>query len=214
MPLGVTEKPDVLDDEDLTTWTPDGRFDVEDALVGELDLAELKAPGARVLRSRFAKTRLQARGCGRSASSTSSSADADLSNADLGGGELNRVRFERCRMTGFKATEAKLQDVAFVRCKLDLASLRGAKLRNVTFEDCVLDDADITAAEIRETRFDGCTLRRVLIDGARMRSVDLRGSDIEPDGDVTALRGATIDPVQLVALGPLLARGLGIDVRD
>ena len=47
-----------------------------------------------------------------------------------------------------------------------------------------------------------------------MRSVDLRGSDIEPDGDVTALRGATIDPVQLVALGPLLARGLGIDVRD
>ena len=60
MPLGVTERPDVLDDEDLSTWTPDGRFDVEDALVGELDLADLKAPGARVLRSRFTKTRLAA----------------------------------------------------------------------------------------------------------------------------------------------------------
>lgn len=209
------EKPDVLDDEDLTPWTPDGtKFDVEDVLVHEGDLGDLKAPGARVLRSRFTQTRLAGSRLRSIRLADVHVADGDLSNADVGGGQLTRVRFERCRMTGFKAAEATLEDVAFVRCKLDLASLRGAKLRRVSFEDCVLDDADLSSAEIREARFVACTLRRVVLDHARLRAVDLRGSDVEPDGDVTALRGATIDPVQLVALGPLLARGLGIDVRD
>lgn len=212
--MGASEKPDVSGDEDLGAWTPDGRFDVEDALVGEVDLGELKAAGARVLRSRFEKTRLAGARLRSLRAADVIVADADWSNADLGGAQLARVRFERCRMTGFKAAEAKLEDVAFVRCKLDLASFRGAQLRHVTFEDCVLDDADLTSAQLRETRVAASSLRRVLIDDARLRAVDLRGSDVEPDGDVTALRGATIDPIQLVALGPLLARGLGIDVRD
>jgi uncharacterized protein YjbI with pentapeptide repeats len=209
----LPEKPDVLD-EDLTPWTPDGRLDVEDALVGDHDLAELKAPGARVLRSRFDRTRLAGARLRSIRLVDALLADADLSNADLGGGHLARVRFERCRMTGFKAAEARLEDVAFVGCKLDLASLRGATLRRVVFQDCVLDDADLTGAQLRDCRFAGSQLRHVLIDHVRLRAVDLRGSDVEPDGDVTALRGATIAPVQLVALGPLLASGLGIDVRD
>ena len=36
---------------------------------------------------------------------------------------------------------------------------------------------------------------------------------LEPDGDPAALRGAIIDSLQLVELGPLLAAGLGITVR-
>ena len=108
------------------------------------------------------------------------------------------------------AVLAHLEDVAFVRCKLDLSSLRGAKLRNVTFENCVLDDADVTAAEIRETRFDGCTLHRVLIDGVRMRSVDLRGSDLSAlDPRQVELRGAVVTYEQALAL----AAALGLDIR-
>jgi fluoroquinolone resistance protein len=99
-------------------------------------------------------------------------------------------------------------------CKLDLANLRRATFRRATFEDCVLDDADLGGAALRETRFAGCGLRRVALDDARMNGVDLRGSALVPDGDVLALRGAIIDSLQLVELGPLLARGLGIEVRD
>lgn len=214
MPLGATEKPDVLDDEDLERWEPDGRLEIEDGLVGEQDLTDLKAAGGRIQRSRLDHTRLSSARLRGLRAVDAIFADADLSNCDVGGGQLIRVRFERCRMTGFKAAETKIEDVTFVRCKLDLANFRGAKLRHVTFEDCVLDDADFGAAEIRDSNLPGCSLHRVLIDKLRLRAVDLRGADLEPDGDVTALRGATIDPVQLVALGPLLARGLGIDVRD
>jgi hypothetical protein len=56
-------------------------------------------------------------------------------------------------------------------------------------------------------------MRRIALDDARLAGADFRGSELEPDGDVAALRGAVIDTVQLVELGPLLARGLGIEVR-
>jgi pentapeptide repeat protein len=78
----------------------------------------------------------------------------------------------------------------------------------------LLDDADLAGASLRETRFSHSQLLRVVIDGARLSVVDFRGSALEPAGDVLALRGAIVDPVQLVELGPLLAHGLGIEVRD
>jgi hypothetical protein len=40
--------------------------------------------------------------------------------------------------------------------------------------------------------------------------VDFRGSELEPVGDVSGLRGAIIDPVQLAGLAPLLASAAGI----
>jgi uncharacterized protein YjbI with pentapeptide repeats len=78
----------------------------------------------------------------------------------------------------------------------------------------VLDDADLGGAALREVRFAGSRLRRTLIDELRLTRVDFRGSELEPEGDMAALRGAIIDSVQLVELGPLLARSVGIDVRD
>ena len=44
--------------------------------------------------------------------------------------------------------------------------------------------------------------------------MDLRGSELEPVGDVDGLRGATIDSVQLAGLAPLLARAAGILVDN
>jgi hypothetical protein len=87
-------------------------------------------------------------------------------------------------------------------------------LRACTFDDCGLDDADLAGATLREVRFEHSRLRRVMIDGLRLERVDFRGSMLDPEGDITALRGAIVDSLQIVELGPLLARGLGITVRD
>jgi uncharacterized protein YjbI with pentapeptide repeats len=141
-------------------------------------------------------------------------AETDLSNADWSSAQLNRVVFERCRMTGFGGAGLEAENVTLRGCKLDLANLRGATFRRVTFEDCVLDDADLGGAAFRETRFTGSSLRRTLIDGARLAGVDFRGSRLEPEGDVAALRGAIVDSLQLMELAPLLARGIGLTVRD
>jgi fluoroquinolone resistance protein len=216
-PAGASEEPDVVDDE-LRPWESqplEAGFEIEDARLGEaVDLTDLAASGGRFARSRLEGVRLAGSRLRSLRLIDVVISDADVSNADWTGAQLTRVVFERCRMTGFGGASVQAEHVTLRACKLDLANFRRATFRRVTFDDCVLDDADLAGASLRETRFSGSRLNRVLIDGARLAQVDFRGSQLEPAGDVLALRGATIDPLQLVALGPLLAHGLGIDVRD
>jgi uncharacterized protein YjbI with pentapeptide repeats len=76
-------------------------------------------------------------------------------------------------------------------------------------------DADLSGATVIDTRFAGSELRSVELAEVRLTRVDLRGSQLEePRGGVTNLRGAIVDPVQLVGLAPMLAHGLGIVVAE
>jgi uncharacterized protein YjbI with pentapeptide repeats len=213
----VSHEPDVID-EALVPWVPEplgAGFEIEDAwLDATADLTGTVAPAGRFARSRLAGVRLAETRLRSLRLIDVVLADADLSNADWTGAQLQRVVFERCRMTGFGGVSLQGEHVTLRDCKLDFANLRGAELRDVTFEDCVLDDADLGGAALREVRFAGSRLRGTLIDALRLTRVDFRGSHLEPEGDIAALRGAIIDSVQLVELGPLLARGVGIDVRD
>jgi fluoroquinolone resistance protein len=212
--LGATERPDVAD-EGLGLWEPDtlqAGFEIEDALV-TADLSRLSAAGGRIARCRLAGARLADTRLRSLRLIDVAVCDVDVSNADWTGAQLQRVVFERCRMTGFVGASLQAEHVTLRECKLDLANLRRASFRRVTFEDCVLDDADLGGASLRETRFTASRLVRVAIDDARLTRVDFRGSALSPEGDVLALRGAIVDTVQLVELGPLLARGLGIEVR-
>jgi uncharacterized protein YjbI with pentapeptide repeats len=211
---GATEPPDLVEEE-LAAWAPEplqSGFEIEDALV-TADLSGISAAGGRIARSRLAGARLAGSRLRSLRLIDVAVADADLSNADWTGAQLQRVVFERCRMTGFVGASLQAEHVVLRDCKLDLANLRRATFRRATFEGCVLDDADLAAATVRDTRFAGCRMRRLGIDDARLAGADFRGSDLAPEGDVAALRGAVIDALQLVELGPLLARGLGIEVR-
>jgi hypothetical protein len=63
-------------------------------------------------------------------------------------------------------------------------------------------------------RFSDCQLHSVDFEQARLASVDFRGSELaHPRGDLSALRGAIVDSVQLVDLSHALAAQLGIVVR-
>jgi uncharacterized protein YjbI with pentapeptide repeats len=212
----VRERPDVVE-QDLEAWAPrplEPRFELEDAHVRGADWSDVIATGGSIKRCRLDAVRMGGARLRSLRLVDVIVCDGDLSNADWTGAELVRVHFERCRMIGLVAAELTAEGVTFEGCGLDLANLRGATLRRATFEDCGLDDVDLSAASIRDTRFADCRMRRVVVDGLRLLRVDLRGSTLEPDGDMSALRGAVIDSLQLVELGPLLARGLGIDVRD
>jgi uncharacterized protein YjbI with pentapeptide repeats len=209
----VIEAPDVL--EELASWPAEpleSRFELEDVLI-ESDLAGTSAAGGRITGCRLSGVSLAGARLRSLRLVDVVLSDCDLSNADLTGASLNRVRFERCRMTGLVGVSWEASQVVLRGCKLDLASFHRGVFRGVEFEDCVLDDADLAASWLRETRFASSRLVRVGIDDARLSGVDFRGSVLEPAGDLTALRGAVIDALQLVELAPLLARGLGIDVR-
>ncbi len=208
-------KPDVLDDEDLDPWSGalDAGFVIEDARVSGT-FEEVRAAGGQILRSRLDRVGLTGARL-RSLALTDVVADGlEASGADWSGATLRRVEFVGARLGGLQFVEASASDVAFRNCRLELSTWRGAKLREVVFDGCILDEADFYGAQLQAVRFEGCRLLRADFSSARLARVDLRGSELDPVGDVNGLRGATIDSVQLATLSPLLAHAAGLKVDD
>ena len=208
-------KPDVLDDEDLDPWS--GRFDagfvIEDARVtGTFE--EVRAAGGQILRSRLDRVGLTGARLRSLVLTDVLASGLEASGADWSGAALRRVELSGARLGGLQFVEASASDVVFRDCRLELATWRGAKLRDVVFDGCILDDADFYGAQLQAVRFEDCRLLRADFSSARLARVDLRGSELEPVGDVGGLRGATIDSVQLAGLAPLLARAAGIKIDD
>lgn len=206
--------PDVIDAE-LEPWAGElaAGFVIEDALVrGEF--TGVRAAGGRVLRSRLDKVALTGSRLRSLALTDVIAGGLEASGGDWASATLRRVVVEGGRLAGLQLTEAEAEGVVFRDCRLELATFRGAKLRDVAFERCELTDADFGHAELRAVRFDDCRLVRADFSGARLTRVDLRGSDLDPAGDVGGLRGAIIDSIQLAGLAPLLARAAGITVDD
>lgn len=104
--------------------------------------------------------------------------------------------------------------MSFKACKLDYANFRHSEIERVSFEDCVLTGADFQGASIKATVFSRCQLVEADFSKADMSLVDLRGSELRPAGSVLGLRGAIIDPLQLMELSRMLAQELGITVED
>lgn len=139
--------------------------------------------------------------------------DVDLSGCDLSGG-WKRVRFERCRLMGCEFADTFLKDVTFVDCALDLSSFGSARLERVRFEACRLDEVAFIGTQLTDVVFTGgISLATAIVERTKNVRVDLRGADIA-GVDPSALAGCTIDPAQLIALAPRLARAARIDVRS
>jgi uncharacterized protein YjbI with pentapeptide repeats len=138
----------------------------------------------------------------------------DAANGDWGGAQLRRTRFSDARLTGLNFAEARIEEVSFKGCKLDYANFRHSAIKQVSFEDCVLTGADFQGASLDATLFSDCQLVEVDFSKAKLSLVDLRGSELAFVGSVLGLRGAIIDPLQLMELAPILAQELGITVED
>ena len=207
-------RPDVID-EDLEPFAGEltSQFDIEDALVSG-DFADVRAAGGRFMRSRLDRAVLTGSRLRSVALVDVVLSGCELSGADWTSARLRRVVVEGTRAAGILFADAELDDVVFRNCKLTLASLNSARLNDVVFEGCELDEAFLGRGTLRTVRFDDCRLRRADFSGASLARVDLRGSDLDPAGDVTGLRGATIDGYQLAGLAGHLARALGIKVDD
>jgi uncharacterized protein YjbI with pentapeptide repeats len=165
--------------------------------------------------------------------------ECTFSGVSFGGGRLRKSRFTdvtmrdtrfvatdlaetgwqdttlaNCALAGVQVFSAGLRRVTFRDSKLDSVNLRTALLREVTFENCLLRDVDFGGATLRRVGFGGCTLDRADFSKVTCTDVDLRGAALDIKAGYDALRGATIDSVQLVGLAPRLASHLGIVVAD
>lgn len=215
-PMGTTQAPDLACDQlerisvaDLTQG-----FDLEDAQVCSGSLARTDAGSGRFVRVRFedidfGESKLRA------VQFTDVIAERiDAANGDWGGAQLRRTRFSDARLTGLNFAEARIEEVSFKGCKLEYANFRHSAIKQVSFEDCVLTGADFQGARIDATLFSGCHLVEADFSKAELSRVDLRGSELAFAGSVLELRGAIINPLQLMELARALAQELGITVED
>jgi uncharacterized protein YjbI with pentapeptide repeats len=140
--------------------------------------------------------------------------DTRLVSADLAESSLVDAWWSGCVLAGVQAFSVLFRRVSFRGCKLDSVNFRDATMTDVTFEDCVLRDPDFSRATLTRVRFPGCTLTGATFEKATCSAVDLRGASLGVTAGFAALRGATIDSLQLMALAPLLAHHLGIEVKE
>jgi uncharacterized protein YjbI with pentapeptide repeats len=146
--------------------------------------------------------------------------DVRFSGCDLAGFvlqeevNLQNVVFERCRLTGAVFAGARLRDVRFEECALDDANLRMIDAERVSFNECNLTATDLHAARLVTVEMKRCDMRAVDLTKAYLQDADLRGSDLSDVRGADALRGATIDAGQVIALARSLAAALEIKVVD
>lgn len=127
--------------------------------------------------------------------------ECDFANANWFQPDFARVEFLNCRLTGFQAIEARLQDVLFKDCQLSLAQFRFAVFKSVRFEHCELSDADFQGTDLSGVVFADCDLSRAEMSGVKLVGADLRGCELNGlHASWPELQGAMIDPAQALAL--------------
>jgi uncharacterized protein YjbI with pentapeptide repeats len=136
--------------------------------------------------------------------------ESDVANVVLDQSGLQRVMFERVRLTGFSAGGCPVQNVMFRDCLADLSAWRFANLERVRFESCRLTKTDWTSARLKHVTFDNCDLTEADFNHAELESVRFRGCTFDGIQGVTGLRGATLDAANLIDLTVAMATALGI----
>lgn len=206
----------IIDLPDLTPFDgglqPDGDYDA-------LDFDGLDLSGQRAYRARLTQSRIH--DCDLDAVDLRDGLIAecvfDLINAgtlNTAGANWRDVRLQQVRIGSLQAFDATLTRVIARNARLDFVNLRAAKLHDVRFEKCTISDLDLGSATARRVSFADCRIDRVDCFHADLEHVDFSESHIETFDDIGHLRGAVINPAQVVALAPAMASHLGLTVRD
>lgn len=131
--------------------------------------------------------------------------------------DLSRSRWRGVEVRGGIASgvqwhDADIRRAVFREVKLDLVNFRAATLVDVVFRDCLIRETDFAGAAMTRVSFPGCVFERVDFHAVKLADVDLRGARLHFARGLGSLRGAVIDPVQLIDLAPALAGHLGLSV--
>lgn len=140
--------------------------------------------------------------------------DSDLSGVVLEDGRLERVEFDRCRLSGLQAPKTQFTDVAFLDCKADAASFRMTVWERAEFRDCNLVDSDFYGAKLPKSRIQGCDLAQADLTKADLTGSRLHRSNLADVRGGEALRGVTLSTDQLIPAALAVFASMKIRVDD
>lgn len=130
--------------------------------------------------------------------------DAGIRRLRISGGRIGTLD-----LSGARIDELELRDV-----RIDYLNLGAARAVDVDVSGCSIRTIDMPQAELTRVRFAATSTDEVDPRGMRATDVDLRGLDALSYLDANNLRGTTLSGYQVQQLAPVIAAGLGIQIRD
>ncbi len=137
-----------------------------------------------------------------------------VSGADLDESSFTRVEFRDCRMSGALFSRCTFADVVVSTSRLEEASFRMLRTKAVLFQDVDLHGGDFYAATLEDTRFFDCDLTGAEFSKATAPGVRFHGSTLFDLKGSQYLAGAVIDSSQVLPVGLGLLSALRIAVDD
>lgn len=119
---------------------------------------------------------------------------------------------ERVRIGSAELFDTDLVSTSLRSSKVDDLNGRAARWTDVIVADCDITTLDLAGARLERVAFERCRIGTLELSGTTCTDVDLRSTTIGHIDGLEGLRGATIEPGQLIELAPALARNLGIVV--
>ena len=135
---------------------------------------------------------------------------ASLKLRDAG---IRRVRITGGRIGTLDLSTTRIAELELRDLHIDYLNLGAAKATDILVAGCTIRARDMPQAQLTRVRFDDCRSDEVDPRGLRAKDVDLRGLDALAFIDTNSLRGVTLTTFQVQQLAPVLAAGVGIDVR-
>lgn len=139
--------------------------------------------------------------------------DARIASLRLRGAGVRRLRIVGGRIGTLDLSTARISELELTGVRIDYLNLAAARAADIEVSDCRIRTLDIPQAELTRVRFARTTCDEVDPRGMRATDVDLRGLDAVSFLDANSLRGTTLSEFQVQQLAPVIAAGLGIQIK-
>jgi uncharacterized protein YjbI with pentapeptide repeats len=144
--------------------------------------------------------------------------DVTLDGCDVAGlvarsGRVNRMLVRSSRLRAVTWVDGMVQDATFEAVTTVDVSFRFSTLRRVVLRDCALPGLDLTEAVFDKVLLQRCDLRGARFDGSTVKALRIEGCDLTGCTGAGSLAGASLDPDDLLSLGPSMATALGLTVE-
>ena len=136
---------------------------------------------------------------------------ASLKMRDAG---VRRLRISDGRIGTLDLSGARIDELELRDLRIDYLNLGAARATDIDISGCSIRTIDLPQAELTRVRFADTSSDEVDPRGMRARDVDLRGLDALSYLDANSLRGTTLTGYQVQQLAPVIAAGLGIQLKD
>lgn len=145
--------------------------------------------------------------------------DVDMRDVRAASMPVRNANIRRLRVTGGRIgtldlSGARIDELELRDLRIDYLNLGGAKATDVLVTNSSIRTLDMPQADLTRVSFVDCRSDEVDSRGLRATDVDLRGLDAIAFIDANSLRGTTLTTFQVQQLAPVIAAGLGIQIRD